>query len=190
MTDKDFDRACAMLRAVFPKVSYLDNDEGVDIFFNTLNRYETQDVMKGIRECVESCQYPPSIREVTDAIERSESNRLADERRRNNARETWSLAVKCTKCNDTGYIFVKHADGTEAVMPCQCAAGRARFPSLFATDEERQKWVEDERRKNRNPPTGKPGLSAEQMKEYCGEIVEMAPGRRPPAPPRKFEEKG
>lgn len=190
MTTNDFNRVKALLRSMFPKITLFDTADSQNIFFNALNRYDFDDTWQGVRECVETAQFPPTIREITDAIERVQKNRREDERRQNNARETWQTAVKCIKCNDVGYIFVRHEDGTEAVMPCQCAAGRARFPSLFKTDAELQQWVEDERRKNRNPPTGKPGLSAEQMKEYCGEIVEMAPGRRPPAPPRKFEEKG
>ena len=188
MTNQEFTRVRTMLQNIWPKIPFFDSPDTTDLFFNVLNRYDFRDTWSGIRECVEEAQFQPSLAEIKGYIERSESNRHQDERQ--NARETWNNAVRCTKCNDVGYVFVKHEDGTEAVMPCNCAAARARFPSLFSTDEERQKWVEDERRKGRNPPTGKPGLSAQQMKEYCGEIIEMAPGRRPPAPPMRFEEKG
>ena len=177
MTDNEFTRVCSLLRGAFPRITLFSSPESSNVLFNALNRFDYRDVWSGVQDCVENSQYPPSIREILDSVERAESNRHQDERE--NARRTWNEAVHCEKCNDAGYVNIKRADGTESIRPCTCQAARDKFPWAFKTDEELQKAVEDQRRKGKNPPSGRPGMPSKWFEEKCGKIVEMTPGRRP-----------
>ena len=198
MTDNDFNRIRSILKGTFPKITFFDTPDTQNVLFNALNRYDFRDTWKGVLECVETSQFPPSIREITDYIERAEKNRHADERQ--NARQTWDEAVRCTRCNDAGFLFVTYRrpsqdpshcwpddhpkypgpyDYTEAAIPCNCVTARDKFPWAFMTDEEWAKWVEDERRKGRNPSRQKPGITREEIEANGNELYNIRPGRRP-----------
>ena len=185
MTNNDFVRVQSLLKASFPRIALFETDDSTDLVFNVLNRYDSRDVLKGVKECIEEAQYPPTIHDLVQSIERCEKNRREDER--NNASQAFHDAVRCVKCNDSGYLIIRRDDGYEGIRPCVCAAARARFPWAFVTEEEHKKWIDEERRKGRKPPTEKPGMSAEYAEEHAGEIKSISPGGRPPGPNKEFK---
>ena len=198
MTNNDFNKVVSMLKGNFPRLTLFDSAESSNVAFNALNRFDSRDILAGVRAVVEELQYPPSLKEIIDAVERAERNRHADERE--NARKTWSESVHCTKCNDSGTLYMtfrkptsdpEHCwpdddpkypgpyDYTEVTMPCDCAVAKEKFPWAFMDELEWAKWVDDERRKGRNPPRKKPGLSREEIEKEAGELYSIRPGRRP-----------
>lgn len=175
MTDQEYQRVTRLLNASFQKISFLENEETIDLFFNILNKYDYRDIWKGVRDYVELEKFAPTIHDIVRYVEQSEKQRHEAERA--NASQAWEDAVSCMRCNDSGFIIVIHKDGTEAVTPCNCDRGRDRFPSLFLTDEDWRAFVDDQRRKGRNQSMDRPGATEEWMREKCGDIIEMRPGR-------------
>lgn len=198
MNNNEFARVQVLLKSNFPKITMFDSPDSVDLVFNALNRYDFRDTWTGVKACVERSQFAPTLRELVDEIEKAEKNRHADERE--NARKTWSESVHCTKCNDSGTLYMtfrkptqdpSHCwpdddpkypgpyDYTEVTMLCDCAVAREKFPWAFMDELEWAKWVDDERRKGRNPPRKKPGMSREEIEKEAGELWQIRPGRRP-----------
>ena len=173
MTDSEFKRVKSLLQASYPRLAFFDNPDGTDLFFNILNRYAFTDVFKGVRDYIELEKFPPTISDIVSYIERTEKNRKDQERQ--NARDAWRTSVKCTRCNDTGYIMVTHRDGTEAVRICSCDTAREKSPWAFMSDQELQTAVENQRKKGKNPPTGRPGMPRDWYVERCGEVMREAP---------------
>lgn len=200
MTGNEFNRVRSMLKGTFPRLTIFDGEDLQSVVFNALNRFDSRDILSGVKTCVEECQYPPTLREIIGFVERAASIRKDDERRINNAHQTFAEAVHCTKCNDSGYTLVtfrkpakdpSHCfdddhpkypgpyDYTEIARPCSCAAARERFPLYFLSDEEWLRWVEDQRRKGKAVSADKPGMKQEMIEKECGEVYTIRPGRRP-----------
>lgn len=175
MTNQEFSRVVALLRSSFREVPYLSGGESTDLFFNILNKYDYRDIWKGVRDYVELEKFAPTINDIVRYVEQSEKQRHDLERQ--NARQAWEDSYSCMRCNDSGFIFVIHADGTEAVTPCNCENARARFPSLFMGDDDWRAFVEDQRRKGKGQSFDRPGATRQWMEEKCGDIVEIKPGR-------------
>lgn len=175
MTNQEFSRVVALLRSSFREVPYLSGGESTDLFFNILNKYDYRDIWKGVRDYVELEKFAPTINDIVRYVEQSEKQRHDLERQ--NARQAWEDSYSCMRCNDSGFIIVIHADGTEAVTPCNCENGRAKFPSLFMDDDDWRAFVEDQRRKGKGQSFDRPGATRQWMEEKCGDIVEIKPGR-------------
>lgn len=174
MTGDEYNRVSRLLKASYREVPFLDGQESIDLFFNILNRYDYRDIWKGVRDYVELEKFAPTINDIVRYVEQSERQRHEEER--NNAAQSWTEAVSCMRCNDSGFIILKHRDGTEAITPCNCDNARAKFPSLFMDDDEWRAFVEDKRRKGQNQSYDRPGVKAQWMAEKCGDIVETRPG--------------
>jgi len=182
MTDRDFSRIRAMIKAVFPRVEYLDNQDTNGMFFNILNRYDYQDVWQGVKNCLEVERYVPTISTIVQYIESCERSRK-EALRRASAAQIPSMTVKCTKCNDAGFVWVTYKNGTETARICDCETAREKNPWAFMTDKEYEDKHEEQRKRGQNPPLGgKPGHPTEWWIEECGEVVSISPGQRPPAP--------
>ena len=198
MEKSEFAKACSLIRSFWPKTTFFENGDATNILFNALNRYDFRDTWKALTDLAETETFPPSIRQIVDAIEKAEKNRHDDERQ--NASRTWTEAVHCTKCNDSGFLFITYRkpakdpshcwpddhpkypgpyDYTEVTMPCDCETAREKFPWAFMDEMEWAKWVEDERRKGRSPSRYKPGQTREELERTCGEVYNIRPGRRP-----------
>ena len=63
------------------------------------------------------------IVEYVDDVRRSNRRKAEDV----NARQAFSNAVRCTNCNDHGYINIIYPSGDEAIRPCECAVGHNTF---------------------------------------------------------------
>ena len=200
MTSNEFNRIKSILKGSFPRLTMFDTPDSQNVVFNAMNRFDSRDVLSGVKACVEECQFPPSLREILDFVERAAQIRKDDERRINNAHQTFEEAVHCTKCNDSGYLIVTYRkpakdpshcwpddhpkypgpyDYTEITRPCSCTAAREKFPLFFMSDEEWLRWVEDQRRKGKSVSAEKPGMSQERIEKDCGEFYTIRPGRRP-----------
>lgn len=198
MNSNEFTRVQMLLKSNFPKITIFDSPDSVDLVYNALNRYDFRDTWKGVLECVQTAQFAPTIREITDCIERAEKNRHEDEKQQ--AAQTWTEAVRCPKCNDAGFVFILYRkptkdpahcfpddhpkypgpyDYTEVTVPCTCSTAKEKFPWAFMDELEWAKWIDDERRKGRNPPSKKPGQTKEYYDRECGEVFNVKPGRRP-----------
>ena len=175
MTNQEFSRVVTLLRSSYRDVPYLSGGESTDLFFNILNRYDYRDIWKGVRDYVELEKFAPTINDIVRYVEQSERQRHETERQ--NASQSWTEAVSCMRCNDSGFIILKHRDGTEAITPCNCDNARAKFPSMFLDDDSWRAFVEDQRRKGKNQSYDRPGVTKQWMEEKCGEIVETRPGR-------------
>lgn len=180
MTSSDFNRVTSLLKSVFPRISYLDDDEASITFFNVLNRYEYEDVWKGVRNLIEVERYAPAIAVVIAYVEDAERMRK-EALRRLPAPERDAYTVKCPRCNDAGFTWVVYADGTETARICNCETAREQNPWAFMTDDELDYELDKQRKRGQNPPSGRPGHSSEWYREQCGEVVSETPGRRIPA---------
>mgnify|MGYP002862667352 CR=1 FL=1 len=184
MTDRDFERIRSMIKVVFPRVEYLDNQDTNGMFFNILNRYDYQDTWQGVKNCLEVERYAPAISTIVQYIESAERSRK-EVIRRASAAEIPSMTVKCTNCNDAGFLWVTYANGTETTRICGCSTARERNPWAFMTDEEYEQTHEQQRKRGQNPPMGgKPGHPSDWWEKECGAVKSISPGQRPPAPKR------
>lgn len=188
MTNDEYGRVCNILKANFPRITIFDTGDSSSHFFNVLNRYNFKDTWKGILQCVDNFQYPPSLREIISTIEKAESERRMDERRQANASQTWSESVKCPKCNDAGFVMIRREDGTDSIRPCNCDTGREKFPWAFMDDDEWKQTVEEQRRKGKFMSMDRPGEPSSFFEEHCGGIVELKPGNRPPSRSQKWKQ--
>lgn len=184
MTDREFERVKSILKSVFPRIEYLDNRDSALVFFNILNRYQFEDTWQGVKNCVEIEKYAPAISTIAQYIEEAEKSRK-EKLRTMSAPERESMTVKCTRCNDAGFVWVKYKDGTETARICNCATAREKNPWAFITEDEYNRRMEELKKRGQNPPKGKPGHSSEWWRQECGEVVSVTPGRRPPAPKAK-----
>lgn len=194
MTSNEFNRIKSILKGSFPRLTMFDTPDSQNVVFNAMNRFDSRDVMNGVKTCVEECQYPPSLKEILNFIERAAEIRKDDERRIANAHQTFEEAVKCPKCNDAGFLIVTYRkpardpkycreddpyDYTETVRPCTCGVARQKFPTAFMSDEEWQRFVEDQRRKGKGQSSERPGMHPDYYEKECGEVYNIRPGRRP-----------
>lgn len=179
MTDREFERVKSILKSVFPRIEYLDNRDSALVFFNILNRYQFEDTWQGVRNCVEIEKYAPAISTIAQYIEEAEKARK-EKLRTMSAPERDSMTVKCTRCNDAGFMWVTYKDGTETARICNCAVARERNPWCFMTEEELDRKNDELRKRGQNPPRGKPGHPSEWWRQECGEVVSISPGRRIP----------
>lgn len=179
LTRDDFQRLCALIKSVYPRVEYLDNEDASRVFFNMLNRYDFTDVWKGVRNYLEMERYAPAIADIIRYTEDAERMRK-ETARRMNAADAFSLAVKCTKCNDAGFLWVTYSDGTEIVRSCDCEKAREENPWAFLDDNAYEDAHEKQRKRGQSPPNGKPGHDSDWWRQQCGEIVSITPGRRLP----------
>lgn len=179
MTDRDFERVKSMLKSVYPRIEYLDNRDTALVFFNMLNKYDFADVWKGVKNCVEVERYAPVMSTIEQYVRDAEKNRR-DAIRAANPIDRDSMAVRCTKCNDAGFLWVKYKNGTETARPCICETSREQNPWAFMSDEEYEQAHEQQRKHGQQPPQGKPGHDSNWWREQCGEAVSITPGRRVP----------
>lgn len=179
MDSREFARVTSLLRSVYPRISYLDDDESSVVFFNILNRYQFEDIWAAVKRCVEVERYVPAIATIVQYIEDAEKARKEAIRRMTPV-ERESMTVKCTKCNDAGFVWVRYKDGTEVARICDCETARKENPWAFMTDEEYEAEHEKQRKRGQNPPYEKPGHPTEWWVEQCGEAVSISPGKRPP----------
>lgn len=184
MTARDFDRVKGMIKAVFPRVEYLDNQDTATMFFNILNRYDYQDVWQGVRDCLEVERYVPAISVVVQYIESAERARQSIVRSASSAKIP-SMTVKCTKCNDAGFQWVAYKNGTTTARICDCETAREQNPWAFMSERDYEEAHEKQRKRGQNPPIGRPGNDSEWWEEECGEVVSVSPGKRPPAPKKE-----
>lgn len=185
MNARDFERIKGMIKAVFPRVEYLDNQDTATMFFNILNRYDYQDVWQGVRDCLEVERYVPAISTIVQYIESAERSRKEAIRRASYA-EIPSMTVKCTKCNDAGFVLVTYPGGVETARICDCATAREKNPWAFMDEEEYNKAHEEQRKRGQNPPMGGiPGHPSDWYEKEYGEAVSVSPGKRPPAPKKE-----
>lgn len=180
MTSSDFGRVTSLLKSVFPRISYLDDDEASITFFNVLNRYEYEDVWKGVRNLIEVERYAPAIAVVIAYVEDAERMRK-EALRRLPAPERDAYTVKCPRCNDAGFMWVKYENGTETARICNCETAREQNPWAFMTDNELDAEIERQRKRGQNPPSGRPGHETAWYEKECGKIISIVPGRRIPA---------
>lgn len=179
MTGRDFERVKMMLKSVYPRIEYLDNQDTAGVFFNILNRYDFGDVWQGVKNLVEIERYAPTISTVEQYVKDAQRIRR-DEIMRMSAPERDSMTVKCPKCNDAGFVWVTYKDGTEVARICDCETARKENPWAFMTDKEYEAAHDEQKKRGQNPPTGKPGHPTEWWVEQCGEAVSISPGKRPP----------
>ena len=203
MTDNDFRRVQSLLKSMYPRIALFDSPDSIDLVFNALNRYDFRDTWTGLKNCIENSTYQPNLHEIINSIERAEEIRKDEERRIANAHQTFEEAVSCTKCNDSGYMIVTYRkptrdaahcqendpyDYTEVTRPCSCRTAMQKFPVFFLSDEEWQKWIDDERRKGKNPSSKRPGMKPKEVEDSCGEFYSIRPGRRPQVFTRRKDE--
>lgn len=188
MTTQEFTRIRGMIKAVFPRVEYLDNQDTAGMFFNILNRYDYADVWQGVKNCLEVERYAPPISTIVQYIEECERARK-ESIRRASAAEIPSMTVRCTKCNDAGFVWVTYNDGSkyglDVARICTCDVAREKNPWAFMTDEEYEAKHEEQRKRGQNPPFGKPGHPSEWWSNEYGEPISVTPGQRAPAPKMK-----
>lgn len=180
MTSDEYKRVTSLLRSVFPRLEYLNNDESSAVFYNILNRYTFEDIWKGVKNLVEVERYAPPIATVTQYIEDADRTRRAAVMAMNPV-ERDEMTVRCTKCNDAGFVWVKYSDGTETARICTCETARANDPWAFFTPEAYEQAHDQQRKRGQNPPISRPGHDSEWWKEQCGDVVSVTPGKRPPA---------
>lgn len=176
MTDQDFRRISGMIKAVFPRVQYLDNRDTSLLFFNIMNRYEYQDVWQGIKNCLEVERYAPEISTIVQYVEDAEKSRR-DALYSMTPQERDLNTVQCPICNDAGFVLVTYKGGTETARPCKCEAARRECPWAFMTDDELESENDKLRKRGQNPPRGKPGHPTEWWIDQFGEPVSVKPGR-------------
>lgn len=184
MTDRDFTRIKGMIKAVFPRVEYMENADTATMFFNILNRYDFADVWQGVKNCLEVEKYAPPISTIVQYIEECEKARR-QAMRNASYHEVDEMTVKCTKCNDAGFVWVTFKDKTEAVRICTCTTAMEQNPWAFMDDRDYEEEHEKMRKRGQNPPSGKPGHPTEWWTENHGEVISITPGKRPPAPKMK-----
>ena len=184
MTTQEFTRIRGMIKAVFPRVEYLDNQDTAGMFFNILNRYDYADVWQGVKNCLEVERYAPPISTIVQYIEECEHARK-ESIRRASAAEIPSMTVRCPKCNDAGFVWITYANGTETARICTCDVAREKNPWAFMTEEEYEAKHEEQRKRGQNPPFGKPGHPSEWWSKEYGEPISVTPGQRAPAPKMK-----
>lgn len=184
MNGRDFERVKSMLKSVYPRIEYLDNSDTAGVFFNILNRYDFTDVWQGVKNLVEIERYVPTISVVEQYVKDAQKIRR-EAIMQMSAPERDAMTVKCTKCNDSGFVWVKYKDGTETARICDCATAREKNPWAFMSEDEYNRRMEELKKRGQNPPKGKPGHPSEWWRQECGEVVSVTPGRRPPAPKAK-----
>lgn len=184
MTDRDFERVKGMLKAVYPRLDMLENRDTALVLFNILNRYNFVDVWQGVKNLVQLERYAPTISVIEQYVKDAERMRNEDIKRMSRADQK-ANTVKCKKCNDAGFVWVKYANGTETARICDCETAREQSPWAFMDDTEYKKKQEEQRKRGQNPPSGKPGHDSEWWKEQCGDVVSVSPGKRPPNKPVK-----
>ena len=180
MNDREFSRITSLLKSAYPRIEYLNDPASMDIVFNMLNRYSYEDVHQGVKNLIELEKYAPAISVVRQYIEDAEKSRK-EKLRTMSAPERESMTVKCTRCNDAGFVWVKYKDGTETARICNCATAREKNPWAFMSEEELDRRNDELRKRGQNPPRGKPGHPSEWWRQECGEVVSVTSGRRPPA---------
>lgn len=114
-----------------------------EIYYTALAQYPVEEVQQGIRDAIRELKKTPV---VADLVEYVENVRRRDRRRAEdvNAQQAWTNAVRCTECNDHGYVTIVYPSGDEALRPCTCEAGRTRFgKKVFEGLDRLPKWKSD-----------------------------------------------
>ena len=179
MDNREFQRVASLLKSAYPRIEFLNDPASADVVFNMLNRYEYQDVWKGVKNLIEMERYAPSIAVIRQYVEEAEKNRkqalyaMTDKEREDNT-------VKFPKCNDAGFVFVTYPGGVETARICTCEKARKENPWAFMTEEELEAKNEELRKRGQNPPIGKPGHPSEWWEAEFGKPTSIRPGRRPP----------
>ena len=179
MDSREFTRIVGLLKNVYPRITYIDDPQSSDVFFNILNRYAYEDIWQGVKNLVEIERYAPPISTVVQYVEEAEKMRK-EALKRMSSQERDKHTVKCKKCNDAGFVWVRFKDGTEVARICDCETAREENPWAFMSDEAYEQAHEQQRKRGQNPPNGKPGHPTDWWIEQCGEVTAVYPGRRPP----------
>lgn len=114
-----------------------------EIYYTALAQYPVEEVQQGIRDAIREVKKTPV---VADLVEYVDNVRRRDLRRTEdvNVQQAWTDAVRCTECNDHGYVTIVYPSGDEALRPCTCEAGRARFgKKVFDGLDRLPKWKSD-----------------------------------------------
>jgi hypothetical protein len=176
MTREEFNRVTGLVKSFWPREQFFSTKDGIDTFFNILNRYDYRDISSALSTLVEISQFAPSMAEIVHAVEKAGKDRRDAERQQQNARQAWNNAVACTKCNDSGFQFVTYEDGTEVVRPCTCQKARDRYKWAFMDDDEWKTFVDERRRKGQTQSYDRPGRPTAFFEEHCGSVISIRPG--------------
>lgn len=179
MRKEEFVRLCDLLKAVYPRIEYLDNEDASRVFFNMMNRYDFNDVWKGVRNYLELEKYAPTIADLVRYVEDAERLRKESIRRASFS-DIKRMTVQCPKCNDAGFVWVTYKNGTEVCRICDCPKAREDSPWAFMTEDQFEEENERLRKRGQSPPKGKPGHDSDWWEQECGEIESISPGRHAP----------
>ena len=53
MTGNEFNRVRSMLKGTFPRLTIFDGEDLQSVVFNALNRFDSRDILSGVKTCVE-----------------------------------------------------------------------------------------------------------------------------------------
>lgn len=107
-----------------------------EMWFDALKRFKLEVVEEGVNRAIETLRTTPTVSEVLECVQTvREEQRRADQEF--NANLAFQNSVKCTKCNDNGYLNVTYPMGYEYVRPCPCNAGlRMWGPGYFKKQDQ------------------------------------------------------
>lgn len=156
---------------------FLDGDTAFQMFAEDVRKFSDSEVMSGAKNFIRKPGNYPNYPGLLDAIRTEHNARIlygSDYKP-----SDWNKAVRCLKCNDNGYIFrywkKDLGDGcfqyTQTMKPCPCSIGRARFPSLFMSQAQRDAWAMEKARKGECPPKEIYDYTEEQFREAVGEEI-------------------
>lgn len=83
-------------------------------------------MQQGIRNAIRELKKTPVVADIVEYVEdvrRGNKRKVEDV----NARQVFSNAVRCTECNDHGFVNVVYPSSDEAIRPCDCETGRSMF---------------------------------------------------------------
>ena len=155
--------------------NFIDGDAAFQMFAEDVKRFSDDVVIKGAKAFIRNPGKFPNYPGLLDAI-RTENNIRIEY---SYTPEDYRKGVRCLKCNDNGYVFHywKKALGdgqfqyTETMAACPCATGRARFPSMFETQKERDAWTMEKARNGSKPEKTLFHFNEEQFREAVGEEI-------------------
>lgn len=147
MTDKEWLGMVRLLKSNFRAKDFIPNKETSDDWFNYFNQYSTEDVKLGVTNYIRSEKYAPTIHELSTYCDEAKSTRRTIEK----ASTQKEKYVKCLNCLDEGYTLKKYPNGSEELIPCDCAAGHDKYGWLLMTRKERMDYMMDEARRGLKP---------------------------------------
>ena len=124
MTEVEMLKIEDMLQANY---QFLDFSNSVlhETWFEMLQRFDFVEVREGVKSYMAAESKTPTVHDLLEHIRPIREKNI--ENHEHNVRVMFQNAVRCTDCNDYGYVQIIYPSGYEAIRPCDCQAGHQRF---------------------------------------------------------------